>query len=1246
MFLVPFLFSAIVSSVSADAAQVQAADSVTVRPDHVNNALTPCFPPVFSQDGGSCGSASRIGYMFTHEINAFRGANSSQLSNIYPTHFTWLLTNSHSGKEGMAMANGIPDATVYGGTTYSRLFGNQDCAHEDFGWMQGYDKWYSAMFNRIERNSFSPYGLDTEQGREYVKNWIWNHNGDNDFCVGGICGIGVASACKPAPIGDDPEGRNAAVGVVGQKYVTRWGDGVDHALTIVGYDDRIVFDLDSNNVYGERDKDECGAWIIVNSWGNKWANEGFIYCPYKYSFPVRQNENGAWKPEFYHVRKNYRPLRTLRLRMDYLRRSELKLLVGVSANLNATEPEMTVEMEHFKFAGDGRSDSNKHGIEARTPMLGKWADGRMHDEPMEFGYDLTDLSAAFDTRRPLKYFFIIETRPMAFSSGRLYDCSVIDYEFDTLGVETPFAMSHPTPICSGGHRTVVTAVVGGEPFFAPVNLRRTDGNVLTWDKPQPTHYVPAGYVVCRNGIACDTLRADECAFRCDSVAATYTVAALYTGLHDAPDSSVLSAQSSPVRMEAHAMNGGLKAMSFHGSGFTIPDVFRTRYESATVEYWLKPHTWYSWNQSAGPGWGRFLIHGNDNGSLSAGWDGGNRIDTKAGVVTVHDWHHFAFVVNKDTLTAYVNGTPVDTLVSNAPKGLGGFGNWPFGTDEKGSIDGVMAELRVWSEARSQDQIRQMMKCRFEDGGMPATLLAYYKGATVMLNDSVEAWYDFAGGHHASFASFGSHEEVPCELAFHSPIEENIDFCLPTDTLYAGEDFRLEALTSPAVTRVWWDAPEAGVNGLALRTASFRYLYPGNYTVRLTAGTVSGRELSVTKEVTVRKMPTDAAFRMSHSSARVGERISFLPFRSLSCARYEWTFPGSEVEKAYTRNAAATYAKPGTYKVRLCLTDSVGRRLARTTRRLLVHNVVPEVHFEQSTRVVLRGQKVKLTDCSRYLPDRWQWQISSRSHSMHAEGKEIMLRMEAPGVYDVSLTASNDAGGATETKRQTLVVCNADSKNGLLFRNPRSAVITDTCLWQGSTDRMTVEWWMFAGPNNRPSAGIGHSVSTWQMTATPRGELVFHVDSASVSSGKGFIRAGEFHHYAVSFHRGEVTFLRDGESVATAVVKNKERTVEQIPAFAFLRLGGETFPMNGMIDELRVWRKALNPTQLRARCNAPLVDVPEAERTDSLVLYYSFNQNSGNVTDLTSAARTGRRMEFGPDGDAWGSSAGVFCLDIP
>ena len=44
-----------------------------------------------------------------------------------------------------------------------------------------------------------------------------------------------------------------------------------------------------------------------------------------------------------------------------------------------------------------------------------------------------------------------------------------------------------------------------------------------------------------------------------------------------------------------------------------------------------------------------------------------------------------------------------------------------------------------------------------------------------------------------------------------------------------------------------------------------------------------------------------------------------------------------------------------------------------------------------------------------------------------------------------------------------------------------------------------------------------------------------------------------------------------------------------------------------------------------------------------MVYYDFNQSSGNVIDRSGNGNTGIRSGFGPDGDAWGSSKGVFSL---
>ena len=104
----------------------------TQRPDHVNNAETKHFPPVFSQDGGSCGSASRICYMFSHEMAAYRDLDGSDPKNYYPSHFVWLHTNSPTspidqGKDAFVTAVGVPTAATYGGQTYSSTFGNHGC---------------------------------------------------------------------------------------------------------------------------------------------------------------------------------------------------------------------------------------------------------------------------------------------------------------------------------------------------------------------------------------------------------------------------------------------------------------------------------------------------------------------------------------------------------------------------------------------------------------------------------------------------------------------------------------------------------------------------------------------------------------------------------------------------------------------------------------------------------------------------------------------------------------------------------------------------------------------------------------------------------------------------------------------------------------------------------------------------------------------------------------------------------------
>lgn len=376
-------------------------------PYRVDHSNSPYIRPVFNQVGGSCGSASRISYMFAYELNNYRDVSGADSVNIYPSHFTWLLTGQNSGKWEMAVFNGVPNVITYGGPLYSfELGGNvswpTDANNQEYGWMQGYDKWRLAINNRLEKTENIQFKTDDDL--EYVKWWIYNHQGDESFNEGAICGGGVASSgwtIEEIPTGNYGEG---------EWVVTKFGPTVDHGVTWSGYDDSIAFDLNNN---GTIEDDEQGAIIMRNSWGANWKNSGSVYIPYKLLFDSNRGS------EHYFIRKDYQPVDVFRVLMDFNQRSNIKLYIGISNDSNATVPEKTIAAEHFKYAGNGE-----------IPMLGKWADGTLHSEAMEFALDLTDLtSLGFDTRKAFSYFLVIETSDDNSGSGTVQELEVIRYNY-------------------------------------------------------------------------------------------------------------------------------------------------------------------------------------------------------------------------------------------------------------------------------------------------------------------------------------------------------------------------------------------------------------------------------------------------------------------------------------------------------------------------------------------------------------------------------------------------------------------------------------------------------------------------------------------------------------------------------------------------------------------------------------------------------------------------------------------------
>lgn len=1198
-------------------------------PEYWNNADTKYFPPAFNQQGGSCGSASRIGYMFTHEINALRDLDASLPENQYPTHFVWLHTNTSDGKDQFVEFVGVPNVVHYGGRTYSELFGYQEESNNYFGWMTGYDKWMNAIGNRMMKPTSMPQSVETEAGRTAAKMWLYNHAGDTDFKAGGLIGLGVASGGQWYDI--PKTAANDAAGVTGKYYVHRWGTQVDHAVTMVGWDDRIEFDLDGNGVAGELDKDEKGAWIIVNSWGN-WCNDGFIYCPYKYAGPVSDPETGAmkggyWWGELYHARKDFRPLRVIKLKMDYTHRSELFLQVGISTDLNATEPEAVSDMHHFRYAGDGNNGNTDPA--PAIPMLGKWKN-EWHEEPMEFCYDVTDFSNKFDTNKPLKYFFIINRKKATNTGyGNVYDASILDLEQDLDGIETPFDLGgEKFEITKEGNKLMISTIVYGKGYEPVNNLSYADGT-LSWDLPNKGSYQIVSYNIYKDGALAGNTT--ELSYAIEG-GQEYGVSVLYAdGTESAKATCASAVQKNNV------------AVAFENAGFTIPNVFASHYDECTIEFYVKPTMFLDWNNAAGPGWGTYMHHFNANGTFTCGWNTNARF-TSSQTFTLNTWSHVALVFDNNKITMYKNGTVVGTVTSSGYSGLGGFGNLVFNSNSSNNSwqNAVYDEIRIWDHARTQQQIKgatvsSFKRQEFYGDVLPQGLLAYYKGDTFQGEDGNYYIRDCVGGNHASIQAAGNPQVEDSPSLVNTPLKATLE-ANPVSDVYAGIPVALTATRSEAVNKIWWTIPSCGIVEKSVESPVVTFTEVGTHTATVYGLSYKGDTLSSEVKIEVLEpVALDPAFTMSAQVIPCSEHLSLVASQYIEACSYEWILPGAEVETVYGAKAGATYVADGEYTVTLKMTTADGRT-AESSQTVSVTAVAPLADFVVTDPVVLKETPVQMNSTSRYGATAYEWTLDGQAQktTITPGNKEQVWVPKYPGKYNISLKASNAIGANTVTKERALIVTNDDSKNGLSFSREASRVTLTNV--PATLNEFTVEFWANPTRFSTNCWGFGDSEETLLLKVGNYGEMSVCINGTVITSEIGYFIANEWNHYAIQrTSSGAIRFMRNGVLVKSYPAQYKGE-ITGIKKFA---IGGVNTPVIGVIDEFRLWGKFI--TNVKDLCNQHMENPEAYVASDNLLAYYDFNQSGGDVIDRSGNGNTGVRTGFGPDGDAWGLSKGVFSL---
>jgi PKD repeat protein len=414
-------------------------------PPRIDNSAYAFLRPVFSQQGSSCGQSAAIAYNFCYEINRLRNIASNIAENQYPSHFTWNFMNaslyydvgvSYFHSFEILKTAGCPNEATFGSITMD----------DPYFWMTGYDKYYQAMHNRISAVHSIPVG--TPDGLFLLKSWLINHIDGSIY--GGVAnfytGIGIYYNLPP----ESPE--------AGKSIIINWNNEATHALTIVGYDDSIRYDLNNDGLFtNDLDINNDGAvdmkdWEIggvkfVNSYGTNWGDLGFCYALYS-TLAMKYGGGGIWNNAAHVIDADsaYSPQLTIKALVRHNKRGRIRIRAGVSADTIALYPDHILEFPIFNYQGGD------------FYMQGGPEDS---DKDLEFGLDITPLLGYTRQGSPSKFFLLIdENDPDDKGEGIVKEFSVIRYD----GIQKEY-LCQDLPFVISNNSSTVLMVNVPDPFI-------------------------------------------------------------------------------------------------------------------------------------------------------------------------------------------------------------------------------------------------------------------------------------------------------------------------------------------------------------------------------------------------------------------------------------------------------------------------------------------------------------------------------------------------------------------------------------------------------------------------------------------------------------------------------------------------------------------------------------------------------------------------------------------------------------
>jgi PKD repeat protein len=223
----------------------------------------------------------------------------------------------------------------------------------------------------------------------------------------------------------------------------------------------------------------------------------------------------------------------------------------------------------------------------------------------------------------------------------------------------------------------------------------------------------------------------------------------------------------------------------------------------------------------------------------------------------------------------------------------------------------------------------------------------------------------------------------------------------------------------------WDFQNDGTVDSTVKNPTFTYPSAGTYDVRLTVTNAGGSDSKlVTGYVTVSSaQPAPAAvFTGSPTDGIAPLQVSFIDQSTNTPTSWAWDFQDDGITDSTTQNPSFTYTVPGSFDVRLTVSNAGGTD-SQVIQEFVVVGAPPPAPVADFSATPTSGAApltVSFTDASTNAPTGWAWDFQNDG-TIDATAQNPSFTYPAAGTYTVRLTATNLGGSDPETKTGMIVV---------------------------------------------------------------------------------------------------------------------------------------------------------------------------------------------------------------------------------